>query len=137
MVHPPAHSTRAPNSGGQTVTPKEDTASPSPTAVPTERGLTSSAMRVCCTPFQPMPTKPKTMARTASSQGLVSGPVPAMASEHAMEPSPARTRTMRRRPPKKRSDSSPKTTRPTMPVSWASTSTRAAVTRGIATTSRR
>ncbi len=52
---PPRRSTTSPNTGGHTATPSEEIARPSPTAVPAARGPASSAMRVCCTPFQPTP----------------------------------------------------------------------------------
>ena len=68
------------------VTPAEDTASPSPTAVPAARGPASSAIQVCCTPFHPMPTTPKMKASALSPTVEVPAPVQAMASEHAVEP---------------------------------------------------
>ena len=134
---PPRRSTARPKSGGHSVTPQEETASPSPTAVPAARVPTISARSVCWTPFHPMPTNPKPRASTARSHQLVPGPVPAITSEQAAEPSPAMTSTMRRRPPKTRSERTPKATRPTAPVTWAMTRKREAEMSGILTISAR
>ncbi len=95
-------------------------ASPSPTAVPAERGPAISAMSVCCTPFQPMPKKPNTSASGVRSHAPAAGPVKAMASEQSAEPQPAMTSGARRRPPNVRSESTPKATRPRTPPAWAS-----------------
>ena len=68
-----------------------------------------------------MPKKPKQRVSGASTHTPVPGPVTAITSEQAVEPAPAMTSTMRRRPPKSRSESMPKITRPAMPVTWAIT----------------
>src|SRR5262245_30697814 len=97
-ANPPRRCTARPNRGGHRLTPNDEMVSPRPTAVPAPRGPTSSASRVCCTPFQPMPKKPKATVSGPRSHAPVLGPVSAMASEQAVEPAPAMTSTTRRRP---------------------------------------
>jgi hypothetical protein len=85
---PPTRSTTSPKMGGHTVTPSEEIASPSPTAVPAARTPASSAMSVCCTPFQPTPKKPMPPASGTSRQGPAPGAVVDSSSAQAMEPRP-------------------------------------------------
>ena len=88
--------------------------------MPAARGPASSAISVCCTPFQPMPKKPNTSASGVRSHGPAPAPVKAMTSEQSAEPQPAMTSGVRRRPPNVRSDSTPNATRPSTPPAWAS-----------------
>src|ERR1043166_5177493 len=115
----PTRSTPHPKIGGPSVTPREETASPSPTAVPAERAPASSAISVCWTPFQPMPQKPKTSAINASVSAPVLGPIIAPATQQSADPIPASASGMRRRPPNVRSESTPKAMRPAIPAIWA------------------
>ena len=67
-----------------------------------------------------MPTKPKTAHSTTSQAAELAPPVKAIATEQTAVPQPAIASGSRRLPPKTRSESTPKTTRPAMPPAWAS-----------------
>src|SRR4030095_13151040 len=123
---PPVACRTYPKRSGPNVTPAEEIARPRPTAVPAARGPASSASHVCWTPFQPIPTTPKTTVRAARTSVEAPAPVDRISSVHAVEPTPARTSGILRRPPNRRSERLPKSTRPAIPPNCASARKRLA-----------